>query len=111
MEFLDSLVHAFLDFWPHLLSATYLVLMVVAAAHVVMYKKDTRAATGWIGLIVMVPLAGPILYWMLGINRLARKAVNPMSCRLTICSGCTKWGRRFERKVSKDASSGLRRSR
>ena len=36
--------------------------MVVASAHLVMYKKDTRAAIGWIGVVVMVPVFGALLY-------------------------------------------------
>jgi cardiolipin synthase len=76
MDLVQFLVDEFWLFWPHLLTATYLVMMVVASAHVVMYKKDTRAAIGWIGLILMVPIVGAVLYALLGINRVARKAIN-----------------------------------
>jgi cardiolipin synthase len=76
MEFVSFLVDEFWKFWPHLLSSTYLVLMLAASAHVVMYKKDSRAAIGWIGLILMVPILGAVLYGLLGINRVARKAIN-----------------------------------
>ncbi|MBI3839265.1 MAG: PLDc N-terminal domain-containing protein [Planctomycetia bacterium] len=61
--------------WPHLAATLALVLAVSASAHLVMYKKDTRAAIGWIAVILMVPLLGPILYALLGINRLQRRAL------------------------------------
>jgi cardiolipin synthase A/B len=63
------------ELWPHLTAALALVLTVVASAHLVRYKKDTRAAIGWIAVIVMVPLIGATLYALLGINRLQRRAL------------------------------------
>jgi cardiolipin synthase A/B len=41
----------------------------------VMYKKDTRAAIGWIGVVIMVPVFGALLYSLLGINRVQRRAL------------------------------------
>lgn len=75
MEFVTFLVDEFWKLWPHLLTGTYFVTMVAAAAHVVMYKKDSRAAIGWMGLVVMVPIFGALLYAVFGINRLQRKAI------------------------------------
>ncbi len=63
------------EFWPHLVGTGSLVVTLVASAHLVMYKKDTRAAIGWIAVIVMVPLVGAALYALLGINRVQRRAV------------------------------------
>jgi cardiolipin synthase A/B len=74
MEFTSFVVDKFWEFWPHLLTGTYVLLMVIAASHVVMYKKDSRAAIGWIGLVVMVPIFGAVLYALFGINRLQRRA-------------------------------------
>ena len=48
--------------------------MVASAIHVVMYKRDIRAAIGWIGLIGFAPVLGIVLYWIFGINRIQRKA-------------------------------------
>ena len=39
-----------------------------------MWKRDPRAAIGWVGLILVLPVAGPALYAVFGINRLSRKA-------------------------------------
>lgn len=47
----------------------------IASAHVVLNKRDVRAAIGWAGLIWLAPLVGVILYWLLGINRIKRRAV------------------------------------
>lgn len=46
------------------------------AAHVVSYKRDVRSAAGWTGIIIFFPLVGAVLYWMMGVNRIKRKAVN-----------------------------------
>jgi len=52
----------------------HLVLVVTAGAHVLLYKRDSRAALGWLGLIVLFPMAGALLYILFGINRVQRKA-------------------------------------
>ncbi len=57
-----------------LLSLVVLVIAVATAAHAVLYKRDTRAVTAWVVLIIVVPLAGAIAYWLLGVNRIRRKA-------------------------------------
>lgn len=46
----------------------------VASSHVILNKSDTRAATGWVGLIWLVPFVGTVLYIFLGINRIERRA-------------------------------------
>lgn len=63
-----------LDLWPFVLAATIPAVQVVAAAHVVLRKRDVRSAVGWMGLIWLVPLVGALLYALLGINRIQRKA-------------------------------------
>lgn len=50
-----------------------LLVSVIASGHVLLYKRDTRAAIGWIGLIWLSPLLGSALYLLLGINRIHRK--------------------------------------
>lgn len=59
---------------PPLLAALQLAMGAVASAHVVLHKRDVRAAIGWIGLIWLVPYGGSILYALFGINRLRRRA-------------------------------------
>lgn len=49
--------------------------LVIAATHAILRVRDARAATGWVGIIVALPFVGAILYWLLGINRVQRRAV------------------------------------
>jgi cardiolipin synthase A/B len=48
---------------------------VVAMVHAVLYKEEVRAAIAWVGLILLVPLVGSILYYLIGVNRIRRRAV------------------------------------
>ncbi len=46
----------------------------VASAHVVLHKRNSRAAVGWVGAIWFAPFLGTTLYLLLGINRIERHA-------------------------------------
>lgn len=52
----------------------HLVISPLAALHALMFKRDSRAALGWIALCLLLPVAGPVLYTILGINRIRRRA-------------------------------------
>jgi cardiolipin synthase len=58
-----------------LLAFAVVVFATLTAGHALLYKRDTRAVIAWVGLIMLVPLAGAILYWMLGVNRVRRRAL------------------------------------
>lgn len=62
------------QFVVSLLALAVVAFAAVAAGHALLYKRDTRAVIAWVGLIALVPLAGAILYWLLGVNRARRKA-------------------------------------
>lgn len=62
------------EMWPELTWIGALVLSLIASGHAVLYKRDTRAAIGWVGLIWVAPFVGAILYVLLGINRIRRRA-------------------------------------
>jgi cardiolipin synthase len=47
----------------------------VAVIHALLYKDEVRAAIAWVGLILLVPLIGSILYYVIGVNRIRRRAV------------------------------------
>ncbi|MGE0605915.1 MAG: phospholipase D-like domain-containing protein [Pirellulales bacterium] len=64
----------FLAIWSPVATAAHIALATFASAHVVLRKRDTRAAIGWAGLIWFSPLFGAALYWGFGINRIRRKA-------------------------------------
>jgi cardiolipin synthase A/B len=47
---------------------------IMASGHALVYKRDPRSATLWLVVIWLVPMFGWALYWLLGINRVRRKA-------------------------------------
>jgi len=56
--------------------ALAVLLAALASGHAILYKRDSRAAVGWVGLILMVPIAGSLLYVVFGINRIRRHAAD-----------------------------------
>jgi cardiolipin synthase len=46
----------------------------MASSHVVLTKRDSRSAIGWVGIIWLTPLIGTMLYITFGVNRIQRKA-------------------------------------
>jgi cardiolipin synthase len=56
--------------WP----AVILVTAVIAAGHAVLNKREVRSAAAWVGLILLLPGVGTLLYVFLGINRIRRVA-------------------------------------
>jgi len=63
--------------WPALATFAGVVafLMAVAASgHAILTKREVRAAIGWVGLAWLSPLVGPVLYAVLGVNRIKRRA-------------------------------------
>ena len=61
--------------WQALATALAIVWAVFVSCHVVLNKRDVRSAIGWVGLIYLVPWIGGVLYFLLGINRIQRRAV------------------------------------
>ena len=59
---------------PAIATAIHLMLAASASCHVVLAKRDVRAAIGWIGLVWLSPYLGALLYVFFGINRIQRKA-------------------------------------
>src|SRR5690625_5848932 len=47
-----------------------------AAVHAAMTKQDVRAAIGWVGIIMMSPLLGPLVYLVAGINRIRHDQIS-----------------------------------
>lgn len=42
--------------------------------HILLFKRDARAATGWIMACIFIPYAGPVGYFLFGINRVRSRA-------------------------------------
>jgi cardiolipin synthase A/B len=64
-------------YWPTILLLVFLTRVIVAAAvavHVLLNKRDVGAAIGWIGITLLMPFTGGMLYAMFGINRVHRRA-------------------------------------
>lgn len=57
-----------------LAGALYLCMAIAAGIHVVLNKQNEAAAFSWLGIIVLAPLVGAMLYWLFGINRIRRRA-------------------------------------
>jgi cardiolipin synthase len=45
-----------------------------ASGHALIYKREPRSAALWVLVIWLIPPAGPLLYLLLGINRVRRRA-------------------------------------
>jgi cardiolipin synthase A/B len=73
-QFFLGVLQGLADLWPYLLLALTLAVDLWASGHAVLHKRDTRAATAWVGLIWTAPLLGAGLYCLLGINRIRRRA-------------------------------------
>lgn len=46
----------------------------MASGHAVIYKREARSATIWVILVWILPAVGPILYLLMGVNRVRRRA-------------------------------------
>jgi cardiolipin synthase A/B len=51
-----------------------LLMSILAAGHAVLYRRDPRAAFAWVAFIWIVPLAGAVLYFVFGVNRIRKRA-------------------------------------
>ena len=45
-----------------------------ASGHAVIYKRDSRSAALWVIVVWIIPAFGPILYLLMGVNRVQRRA-------------------------------------
>ncbi len=60
--------------WPYLVTLATFCVMLATAVHILLKKRNTRAAAGWLGLVWFAPVLGVCLYWMFGVNRIKRRA-------------------------------------
>jgi cardiolipin synthase len=71
MNWLDQLS----KFWPHLAAGFDLLSALLASVHILLHKRDSRAATLWLGFVWLLPVAGAVAYLAFGVNRIRRRAV------------------------------------
>lgn len=59
-------------YWAETLAVFSVVLGTVAATHAAMTKREVRSALGWVGVIILSPLVGALIYAVAGVNRIRR---------------------------------------
>ncbi|TGQ71277.1 MAG: phosphatidylserine/phosphatidylglycerophosphate/cardiolipin synthase family protein [Mesorhizobium sp.] len=62
--------------WTQILAIISVVMATVGIAHAVMTKEDVRAATGWVGIMLLSPILGVLIYAVAGINRIRRASIS-----------------------------------
>jgi cardiolipin synthase len=62
--------------WTFVSAAVYVAVGLIASGHVVLTKRDARAAVGWLGVIWLAPFVGTGLYLVFGVNRIERRATS-----------------------------------
>jgi cardiolipin synthase A/B len=72
MDWLDRIAR----FWPHLVAGFTLLAALFASIHALLHKRDSRAATLWLGFIWFLPLFGSVFYLAFGVNRIRRLALS-----------------------------------
>ncbi len=50
------------DLWPVVVGTLAVVLALVTSAHVVLYKRYSRDAVAWVGMVLVFPILGEVLY-------------------------------------------------
>lgn len=63
----------FSTYWPHVLFVLSIVMGGTAAVHAAMTKREVRSAIGWVGIILLSPVVGALIYLVVGVNRIRRK--------------------------------------
>jgi cardiolipin synthase A/B len=70
----ELLTWFFSTIWPWAFVVLHGLVVILASSHVVLTKRDSRAAIGWVGIIWLTPIIGTVLYITFGVNRIQRKA-------------------------------------
>lgn len=63
------------DHLVHIAVIVHVLISLGVTASILERKRDTRAATGWLGLVWLSPYLGGFLYFIFGINRINRKGL------------------------------------
>jgi cardiolipin synthase len=65
------------------LSVLHLLLAVAVTGHILLHKRDPGSAVAWIGIAWLSPVLGSVLYVLLGVNRVRRRALTIRAPRAT----------------------------
>ena len=74
------------EVWQPWVAFVVLLVDVAVSLHVVLHKRDVRAAISWVGLIWLAPVAGVLLYGLFGMNRIKRQATDIQRARRLVIS-------------------------
>jgi len=69
--------------WAQILAVISVVMGTVAAIHATMTKEEVRAAIGWVGVIVLSPILGALIYAVAGINLIRRSTLSMQRAGMT----------------------------
>ena len=103
--FISTAWRWWLVLWPHVLAGSILAINVVASAHAILVKRDTRSTIGWVGLIWLSPVFGAIAYAVLGVNRIRSRASQLRAGMLTVTHelrAAVPSGERLEQAIGPD---------
>ena len=84
----DNLVH---DVWHVAAIGFGLFLSLLATGHVVLNKRDSRAAIAWVGFVWFVPLIGAVMYFLCcegTLSATGHKPHSPNVCRRSCTAIC-----------------------
>ena len=71
-----TILNLVLAYWPQILAVLSVVFGATAAIHAAMTKEEVRAAIGWVGVIILSPIVGALLYLIAGVNRMRRATIS-----------------------------------
>lgn len=63
-------------YWPHIVLGFSLIIGAIAAVHATMTKEEVRSALGWVGVIMLSPIIGAVVYAIAGVNRIRRTSLS-----------------------------------
>jgi cardiolipin synthase len=63
------------EVWQYTILVVSIAVALAAGTHALLYKREPRSAVLWLGLIVLLPLFGVVLYVIFGVNRIKRRAL------------------------------------
>ena len=71
---MNDILHRLLQDRAALTYPIGLALALLVTAHVLLRKREMASAAGWIGLAFFAPITGAVVYFLLGVNRVQRRA-------------------------------------
>ncbi len=60
--------------YKYILIILIIALSLYCAGHALLNKRDSRAAFGWIDVCLFLPILGPLIYFIFGVNRVQKRA-------------------------------------